>query len=116
MALAITRGIAPKRIGTPSGGSGPARFTGGVSRCSLRPGFGASRYNPRPFARTGVPATRFHLKIHEYQAKALLKSFGVPVPSGEVATTADEAQAIAARLGTAKVVVKAQNHSAGRGK
>ena len=56
------------------------------------------------------------MKIHEYQAKALLKSYGVPVPSGDVATTADEAQAIAAKLGTPKVVVKAQIHAGGRGK
>ena len=56
------------------------------------------------------------MKIHEYQAKALLKSFGVPVPSGDVATTADEAQAIATKLGTSKVVVKAQIHAGGRGK
>ena len=56
------------------------------------------------------------MKIHEYQAKALLKSFGVPVPNGSVATTADEAQALAAKLGTPKVVVKAQIHAGGRGK
>jgi len=56
------------------------------------------------------------LKIHEYQAKAVLKSFGVPVPGGDVAKTADEAQAIAAKLGTPKVVVKAQIHAGGRGK
>jgi succinyl-CoA synthetase beta subunit len=56
------------------------------------------------------------LKIHEYQAKAVLKSFGVPVPSGSVAGTADEAQAIAANLGTPKVVVKSQIHAGGRGK
>jgi succinyl-CoA synthetase beta subunit len=56
------------------------------------------------------------LKIHEYQAKAVLKGFGVPVPSGDVAQTPDEAQAIAAKLGTPKVVVKAQIHAGGRGK
>ncbi len=56
------------------------------------------------------------MKIHEYQAKAVLRTFGVPVPSGEVAQTADEAQAIAGKLGTPKVVVKAQIHAGGRGK
>jgi succinyl-CoA synthetase beta subunit len=56
------------------------------------------------------------VKIHEYQAKAVLKGFGVPVPSGSVAGTPDEAQAIAAKLGTLKVVVKSQIHAGGRGK
>jgi succinyl-CoA synthetase beta subunit len=56
------------------------------------------------------------LKIHEYQAKAVLKSFGVPVPAGSVAATPDEAQAVATRLGTPKVVVKSQIHAGGRGK
>jgi succinyl-CoA synthetase beta subunit len=56
------------------------------------------------------------LKIHEYQAKSVLKEFGVPVPSGGVAASADEAQAIAAGLGTPKVVVKSQIHAGGRGK
>ncbi len=55
------------------------------------------------------------VKIHEYQAKALLREFGVPVPAGDVATTPAEARAIAARLG-GKVVVKAQVHAGGRGK
>ena len=56
------------------------------------------------------------MKIHEYQAKGVLAGFGVPVPRGEVAASADEAQAIAKRLGTPKVVVKAQIHAGGRGK
>jgi succinyl-CoA synthetase beta subunit len=56
------------------------------------------------------------LKVHEYQAKAVLKKFGVPVPNGEPAQTADEAQAIATKLGTPKVVVKSQIHAGGRGK
>jgi succinyl-CoA synthetase beta subunit len=55
------------------------------------------------------------MKIHEYQAKALLSKWGVPVPRGEVAETAAEAGAIAARLG-GRVVVKAQVHAGGRGK
>jgi len=55
------------------------------------------------------------VKIHEYQAKALLREFGVPVPAGDVATTPAEARAVAARLG-GTVVVKAQVHAGGRGK
>jgi succinyl-CoA synthetase beta subunit len=56
------------------------------------------------------------MKIHEYQAKAILAKHGVPVPRGEVAFTATEAGAIARRLGGAVVVVKAQIHAGGRGK
>jgi succinyl-CoA synthetase beta subunit len=55
------------------------------------------------------------MKIHEYQAKALLARHGVPVPRGEVATTPDEAEAAAKKLG-GSVVVKAQIHAGGRGK
>ncbi|HEY5724514.1 MAG TPA: ADP-forming succinate--CoA ligase subunit beta [Methylomirabilota bacterium] len=55
------------------------------------------------------------MKIHEYQGKAILKEFGVPVPSGDVADTPAQARAIAERLG-GKVVVKAQVHAGGRGK
>jgi len=56
------------------------------------------------------------LKIHEYQAKSVLARFGVPVPRGEVTFTAHDAAAIAERLGTSVVVVKAQIHAGGRGK
>jgi succinyl-CoA synthetase beta subunit len=55
------------------------------------------------------------MKIHEYQAKALLARYGVPVPRGEVALTVDEAEAAAKKLG-GSVVVKAQIHAGGRGK
>ncbi len=55
------------------------------------------------------------MKIHEYQAKAVIAKYGVPVPRGEVAFNADEAVAIAQRLGL-PVVVKAQIHAGGRGK
>jgi succinyl-CoA synthetase beta subunit len=55
------------------------------------------------------------VKIHEYQAKALLREFGVAVPSGERAETAAVAKTIAQRLG-GRVVVKAQVHAGGRGK
>jgi succinyl-CoA synthetase beta subunit len=56
------------------------------------------------------------MKIHEYQAKAILAKFGVPVPRGEVVFKKDEARAAAQRLGTSIVVVKAQIHAGGRGK
>src|SRR5215204_1774607 len=56
------------------------------------------------------------MKIHEYQGKALLKDYGVPVPRSVVARTPDEAEAAARELGTDVVVVKAQIHAGGRGK
>jgi len=56
------------------------------------------------------------MKIHEYQAKAILKRHGVPVPGGEVASTAADAREIAQHLGGSVVVVKAQIHAGGRGK
>jgi succinyl-CoA synthetase beta subunit len=56
------------------------------------------------------------MKIHEYQGKELLKTYGVPVPRGIVARTPEEAEAAAAELGTDIVVVKAQIHAGGRGK
>ena len=55
------------------------------------------------------------MKIHEYQAKALLRGFGVPVPAGEVAETPAQAREVARKLG-GRVVVKAQVHAGGRGK
>lgn len=55
------------------------------------------------------------MKIHEYQAKAILGEFGVPVPRGRVASTPAEAAGIARELG-GTVVVKAQIHAGGRGK
>ena len=55
------------------------------------------------------------MKIHEYQAKALLARHGVAVPRGEPAFSALEAGAVARRLG-GRVVVKAQIHAGGRGK
>src|SRR5713226_232173 len=55
------------------------------------------------------------MKIHEYQAKALLAGYGVPVPRGKVARTVEEAEAAAKEIG-GSVVVKAQIHAGGRGK
>ena len=55
------------------------------------------------------------MKIHEYQAKAILRRHGVPVPRGRVAFSAEEAKAAAEELG-GRVIVKAQIHAGGRGK
>jgi len=55
------------------------------------------------------------MRIHEYQAKALLAGFGVPVPRGEVVTTPADARAAAEEFG-GPVVIKAQIHAGGRGK
>lgn len=55
------------------------------------------------------------MKIHEYQAKALLAQYGIPVPRGKVASTPAEAREIAAEIGR-KVVIKAQVYAGGRGK
>jgi succinyl-CoA synthetase beta subunit len=55
------------------------------------------------------------MKIHEYQAKQLLKQYGVPVPQGQVASNPDEVREVAKTLGK-RVVIKGQVHSGGRGK
>jgi succinyl-CoA synthetase beta subunit len=55
------------------------------------------------------------MKIHEYQAKSILSQYGVRIPKGEVAETAEKAYEIAKEIGP-KVVVKAQIHAGGRGK
>jgi succinyl-CoA synthetase beta subunit len=55
------------------------------------------------------------MNIHEYQAKEILKRYGVPVPVGRVASTLQEVKAAAAELG-GRCVVKAQIHAGGRGK
>jgi succinyl-CoA synthetase beta subunit len=56
------------------------------------------------------------MKIHEYQAKAILAKFGVPVPRGEAVSNKEEVRAAAERLQTSVVVIKAQIHAGGRGK
>ena len=56
------------------------------------------------------------MNIHEYQAKSLLAKYGVPVPRGGVAYTAEEAEKVAKELGGPVWVVKAQIHAGGRGK
>jgi succinyl-CoA synthetase beta subunit len=56
------------------------------------------------------------VNVHEYQAKALLREFGVTVPNGQLATTPAEAEEAARAIGGSVVVVKAQIHAGGRGK
>jgi succinyl-CoA synthetase beta subunit len=56
------------------------------------------------------------MNVHEYQAKELLRAFGVPVPEGGLAATPAEAESAARALGSGIVVVKAQVHAGGRGK
>jgi succinyl-CoA synthetase beta subunit len=56
------------------------------------------------------------VNVHEYQAKALLREFGVAVPNGQLATTPAEAEEAARAIGGNVVVVKAQIHAGGRGK
>ena len=55
------------------------------------------------------------MKIHEYQAKALMAEFGIPIPRGKAASSPTEARDIAVDIGS-KVVIKAQVHAGGRGK
>jgi succinyl-CoA synthetase beta subunit len=80
--------------------------------CNPEPA-GATCYDFQPFSVGLAPPT---MKIHEYQAKAILARYGVPVPRGEVAFSAHEVHEIARRLGSLVVVVKAQIHAGGRGK
>ena len=56
------------------------------------------------------------MNIHEYQAKALLAKFAIPILKGGVAYTKDEAMDVARKLGGPVTVVKAQIHAGGRGK
>lgn len=56
------------------------------------------------------------MKIHEFQAKEILKGYGVPIPKGRVAETSEEARKIAEEIGAKSIVVKAQIHAGGRGK
>ncbi|OPX94477.1 MAG: Succinyl-CoA ligase (ADP-forming) subunit beta [Syntrophorhabdus sp. PtaB.Bin006] len=56
------------------------------------------------------------MKIHEYQAKALFKAYGIPTPRGTIAQTPEETLRAARELGTSPLVVKAQIHAGGRGK
>ncbi len=56
------------------------------------------------------------MNLHEYQSKEIFRSYGIPVPAGRVAASADEAVSAAEALGGPVWVVKAQVHAGGRGK
>ena len=56
------------------------------------------------------------MNLHEYQAKQLFKSYGLPVPNGGIAYSSDDALQVASQLSTERLVVKAQVHAGGRGK
>src|SRR3954471_11357752 len=93
------------------------RYSVATGRRSGRPmmiSVGCSGSRPRsdyhPYFHRGE-----HVNIHEYQAKDILRGYGVPIPPGDVASTAEEAEQIARRIGRT-VVVKAQVHAGGRGK
>src|SRR3972149_1819751 len=55
------------------------------------------------------------MKIHEYQAKEIFRKYGIPIPAGEVASSAGEARGLAAKFDK-PVMIKAQVHAGGRGK
>src|SRR6185312_5568390 len=84
--------------------TGPAFCRGAAQRAGQR---------ARPAADRGRRQT---MNLHEYQAKEVFRSYGIPVPTGRVATSAAEAAAAAQALGGAVWVVKAQVHAGGRGK
>ena len=93
------------------------RRDGGAAQVRRRgEGTGRRDQGVRTRRRLGAPRCSDSMKIHEYQAKAILARYGVPVPRGEVAFSAQEAGEIARRLGGGVVVVKAQIHAGGRGK
>jgi succinyl-CoA synthetase beta subunit len=79
---------------------------------ALHKGGGLPIVRPIFFTRTGANS----MNIHEYQAKEVLRAFGVPVPRGKAAFTVEEAVAAAQELGGPVWVVKAQIHAGGRGK
>ena len=56
------------------------------------------------------------MNLHEYQSKEVFREYGIPVPSGKAARSAEEAVAAAKELGGKLWVVKAQVHAGGRGK
>ncbi len=78
-------------------------------------GNGLKRVTKCYHLRFSIPGER-RMNLHEYQAKALFRDYGMPVPNGIVATTPAEAEAAARSLTTPRVVVKAQVHAGGRGK
>ncbi len=55
------------------------------------------------------------MKIHEYQAKELFRSYAIPIPRGAIVATPDEAYHVAAKIGSGPYILKAQVHAGGRG-
>ncbi len=112
------RPIVPAAIEDPQGVPRPRliRSTRPAHDCPARATFPRSGSMPLHGSRSSGATDPTNMKIHEYQAKAILARHGVPVPLGEMVVTADEAVAVATRLGGGTVVVKAQIHAGGRGK
>src|SRR3954465_7775401 len=127
------RGGRPRRAGLPGDGgrregwqaSGLARGSPDRSRVDPhgrepddqgRADAGALTRSHRDAALADGPAEGDTVTIHEYQAKELLKSYGIPVPPGEVVYSDRAAARVAEELGGSRWVVKAQIHAGGRGK
>lgn len=62
------------------------------------------------------PTKKYFMNLHEYQAKALLQKYGVPVPRGQVVALAKDVPSVTNEINSAAWVVKAQVHAGGRGK
>ena len=86
-----------------------------VIKRDLLAGAGLFGENP-PLYAFGQDFKSSKMNLHEYQAKALFRKYGIPVPAGRPASTPEEAVAAAEELGGAVWVVKAQVHAGGRGK
>src|SRR5204863_8424431 len=67
-------------------------------------------------ARRAATGWGARVNIHEYQAKHLLKAYGIPIPPGEVVYTVKAAASVAEEIGGQRWVVKAQIHAGGRGR
>ena len=103
---------------TPGGMKPKVEAAAGFVREGGRPGGDRAAWRAGPAAlrgETGTTIVRDNVNLHEYQARALLKAAGMPMPDGDVASTPTEAEAIARRIG-GTVVIKAQVHAGGRGK
>ncbi|CAG8899206.1 unnamed protein product [Penicillium salamii] len=81
-----------------------------------RPVAAAFKAATQPSVQSRLAVQKRNLSIHEYLSARLLKSYGVGVPQGEVANTAEEAEAIAKSIGGDDLVIKAQVLAGGRGK
>src|SRR6266545_2336182 len=124
--LSAASGGRPPRLARGAGGrvraargTGPLARRGGRGGGRRAPfGKGPARADRAPPRRGGGAAARGGgtMKIHEYQAKELLRGFGAAVPHGHLALTPLEAEGAFRQLGGGLAVVKAQIHAGGRGK